>query len=236
MADKKILRNISRRNLLKMAGGGVILAGLGVKFIPIKAEAAQKLTKITSKKALQLLMDGNRRYTRQKRTYPDQTKRRITEVAKGQYPFAIVLGCADSRVPPEILFDQGIGDLFVIRVAGNVVNDDILASIEYATAEIGVPLVIVLGHERCGAVSASLKGGELPGHISHLTEAIKPAVEKTQGLSGDPLDNAVKANVQMVVEKLKSSPPILSQLVEQGKLQIVGARYDLDSGVVSMIA
>ncbi len=186
--------------------------------------------------ALADLMAGNKRYVAARLTYPNQTVARRAEVAKGQHPFAVILGCADSRVPPEIIFDQGLGDLFVIRVAGNVVDDVVMDSIEYAAEHLGVQLIVVLGHTRCGAVDATVKGGEAAGHIRSLVEAIRPAVEKAKGQPGDLLTNAVKANVEMVVDRLKSSKPILAESVEAGRLKIVGARYDLESGVVEIIA
>jgi carbonic anhydrase len=160
----------------------------------------------------------------------------LTSAMKSVHPFAVILGCADSRVPPEIVFDEGLGDLFVIRVAGNILDDGTLASIEFATAELGVPLVMVLGHERCGAVAATLKGDEVPGHISRLLDAIKPALEQVKGQTGNQLDNAVRANIKMVVGQITSSKPVLTELVQQGKLKIVGGRYDLDSGTVEIIA
>ncbi len=236
MAHRKTLKGISRRNLLKVAGAGVLVAGIGTQFCSPSAAKEEPVSTLTSDEALKKLMDGNQRYTDEKRSFPDQTLERREQVAKGQKPFAAILACADSRVPPEILFDQGLGDLFDVRVAGNILEDATLASIEYAVEHLHVPLVMVLGHERCGAVEAALKGGEIPGHISRLVEAIKPAVAKVKGQSGDAVDNAVKANVQLVVEQLKSSQPLVNKLVEKGKLKIVGGRYDLDSGKIEIIA
>lgn len=241
MADKRKAIGISRRNLIKVAGAGALAAGLGTKLMTPDVATAKQVTtttsgSITADQALQMLIDGNKRHIATKRIYPHQTEQRLREVATGQHPFAIVLGCADSRVPPEIAFDRGIGDLFVIRVAGNIVDDAVTASIEFAAAQLGAPLVIVLGHERCGAVAATLKGGELPGHLKTLAEAIQPAVVKVKDKPGDALDNTVRANVQMVVEQLKTSTPILADMVKQKKLTIVGGRYDLDTGAVTVIA
>lgn len=182
--------------------------------------------------AQQRLLDGNKRYVEAKMTNPNQTAQRRVELAKGQHPFAVVVACSDSRVPPEILFDQGLGDLFVIRLAGNVVDDAALGSIEYAVEHLGVNYVMVLGHERCGAVEATVKGGEVPGHIGVLAKAIQPALDKAKGQSGDLVDNTVRANATMAVERLKTSEPILAELVKKGELTIVGARYDLDDGSV----
>jgi len=189
---------------------------------------------LSGDEALQKLMDGNKRYVVAQLTHPDQNKERIAEVVKGQHPFAIILGCSDSRVPPEIIFDQGIGDLFIIRVAGNITDDITIGSIEYAVEHLGVKLIVVLGHEKCGAVDATVKGGEAPGHIKFLIDAIKPAVEKAKAQSGDILDNAIRNNVEIVVNQLKSSTPILKEATEKG-LKIVGARYDLDEGKVEIL-
>jgi len=185
--------------------------------------------------AQQKLIDGNKRYVDARLSHPNQTPRRRTEVAKGQHPFAAIVSCADSRVPPEILFDQGLGDLFVIRLAGPILDDAVLGSLEYAVEHLGVTYIMVLGHERCGAVEATIKGGETPGHIRSLVKAIQPAVDKAKKQPGDLLDNAVKANVAMVVQQLKSSAPILGEWVKKGDLTVVGARYDLDDGMVAVL-
>lgn len=190
---------------------------------------------IPANEALQRLMDGNGRYVSAKLAHPNQTEQCRMEVAKGQRPFVIILGCSDSRVPPEILFDQGIGDLFVIRLAGNIVDDAAIGSIEYAADHLGVRLVMVLGHTKCGAVSAAVQGGETHGHISKLVEIIRPAVEEAKGQQGDLLDNAVVSNVKLVAGKLETSQPILAELVKKGNLKIIGARYNLDSGKVDIV-
>jgi carbonic anhydrase len=219
-----------------MAGAGTLMASIAPGLLKVEAANAETTSNITPDAALQKLMDGNRRYIQQKRTFPDQSRSRILELAKGQHPFAIVLGCSDSRVAPEILFDQGLGDLFEIRVAGNVLDNVVLGSIEYAAAELGVPLLVVLGHERCGAVKAALDGKSVPGHIGSLVAAIKPAVYATKGQLGDAWDNAVRANVKMSVNKLQALSPILAKAVKAGTLKVVGARYDIDSGEVEVIA
>ena len=139
-------------------------------------------------------------------------------------------------LPPEIIFDQGLGDLFDIRVAGNILDDAVIGSMEYAAAELGVPLVIILGHERCGAVKAALDGKPLPGKIGSLAAAIKPAVDATKGQAGDAWDNAVRAHVKRTVNQLKQSSPIVAEAVKAGKLKVVGGRYDLDTGRVEIIA
>lgn len=232
---------ISRRNLMLRAGAGMVAASLAPAFLQAEAAKAEAIsditpTDITPNSALKKLMAGNQRYIEQKRTFPDQARSRVVEVAKGQHPFATILACSDSRVAPEIIFDQGLGDLFDIRVAGNFLDDVVLGNIEYAALELGVPLLVILGHERCGAVKAALDGKAVPGHISTLVAAIKPAVDSTKGQTGDAWDNAVRANVKMNVNKLQSSSPILAEAVKAGKLKVVGGRYDLDSGKVEIIA
>lgn len=181
------------------------------------------------------LIEGNKRFVEEKPIHANQSVIRRYEVAKGQKPFAVILTCSDSRVPPEIIFDQGLGDLFVIRVAGNVVDDLEIASIEYAVEHLGCNLVVVMGHEYCGAVDAAVKGGELPGHLEKLVAEIEPAVEEAKKEKGDLLTNAVRKNVDFVVDQLKNCEPILKEFVHHDELQIIGAYYDLDDGVVTMM-
>ena len=181
------------------------------------------------------LREGNARYVSGALAHPGQDPHQRVKVAVGQKPFAVILGCADSRVPPEIVFDQGVGDLFVIRVAGNIVDESGLASIEYAVDHLGATLVVVLGHERCGAVHAAVLGGEAHGHLPVLLKALQPAVEAARATGGDPVEAAVVANVHNMVGKLRTAPPILADLVAAGKVRIVGARYDLDTGEVTWL-
>jgi carbonic anhydrase len=204
------------------------------------AFAAEESMGPTADEALKILMDGNARYVANTPAYPDQSEDRRLTVAKAQSPIAIVIGCSDSRVTPELAFDQGLGDLFVIRVAGNVVDDQPLGSIEYGLEELHIPLVMVLGHERCGAVKAtldlSMAGGEAPGHIQSLVKAIQPAVDQAKTQTGDTLDLAIIANVGNVVAQLKTSQPIISGLIHDEKVKIVGAHYDLETGEVVIVA
>ncbi len=181
------------------------------------------------------LMDGNKRFIEGKLLHQNQSVERRVEVAKGQNPFAIIVTCSDSRVPPEIIFDQGIGDLFVIRVAGNVAGDFEIASIDYAVEHLGCKLVVVMGHEYCGAVDAAVKGGDHHGNIGKLITVIEPAVEEVKNEKGDLLTNAVFNNVNRVVDTLKNSEPVLKEFVEQKGLQIVGTFYDLDDGAVTIV-
>ena len=168
-------------------------------------------------------------------TAAEAAKRRA-ELTKSQHPFAIVLGCADSRVPPEIAFDQGLGDLFVVREAGNVIDDHSLGSIEYAVDHLAVRLIVVLGHQRCGAVKAAkdtiAANGKAPGHIQSLVTAIEPAVEATLK---DDLEVTVKANVKNVVQALRSSPPVLKAKIDAGELKVIGAYYSLDTGTIAFM-
>lgn len=190
---------------------------------------------LTQDQCLQKLKEGNLRYATNGAIHPNMGLQRRAEVESKQQPFAVVLACADSRVSPEILFDQGLGDLFVVRVAGNVVDNPGLGSIEYAVEHLHASLVIVMGHQNCGAVKATLEGGHAPGHIHSLIRAIEPAIKATKGQPGDPLDNAIRENVQSVVKQLSRAEPILSGHKKAGKLQIVGARYDLHSGLVEFL-
>ncbi|MEH1819004.1 MAG: carbonic anhydrase [Nostoc sp.] len=229
--------NLSRRGLLKFGAGaigtGVLTAGLGSKLLAAEKKPVQE--DITPDKALQELLDGNERFAKRKRRYPDQTYSRLVEVAKGQKPFASILGCADSRVPSEIVFDQGLGDLFVCRIAGNIATTQQIGSLEFGSLVLGSKVIMVVGHERCGAVEAAIKGAEVPGQIGSLLEAIKPSVESSKNKSGDKLANACKANVLAQVEKLKSST-VLSELIKAEKLKIVGGYYDLDTGEISLVS
>jgi carbonic anhydrase len=184
-------------------------------------------------------MEGNDRYVGGKTNPHDYLSERPA-LALGQNPFAGILGCADSRVAPEYAFDVGRGDVFVCRVAGNFADDYSIASFEYAVAVLGTPLILVLGHSKCGAVDAAVKavkdGKEFSGHIPLLIDAIRPAVKAAQDQAGDLLDNAIKQNVILNVEKLKTASPILSDAVQGGKLNIGGGIYSLGTGRVTLIA
>jgi carbonic anhydrase len=194
----------------------------------------EQLAAVAPADALARLKAGNQRFVTGKLQHPRQGTKRRTELATGQRPFAIVLGCADSRTPPEVLFDQGLGDLFVVRVAGNVLDDHVLASIEYAVDHLGARLVVVLGHKRCGAVQAAKETldskAEAPAHINSLVAAIQPAVDATRGAD---LEATVKANVENVAQSLRSSEPVLKKTVEAGTIEVAGAYYDLDTGAVA---
>ncbi|BBD63911.1 carbonic anhydrase [Nostoc commune NIES-4072] len=230
--------NLSRRSLFKFGAGaigtGVLTAGLSSNLLAAEKKAPAE-DNITPDKALQELLEGNDRFVKAKRRNPHQTRSRLVEVAKGQKPFASILGCADSRVPSEIVFDQGLGDLFVCRVAGNIATPEEIGSLEFGSLILGSKVIMVVGHERCGAVDAAIKGAPVPGQIGSLLEAIKPSVESSKGKEGDKLENACKANVLAQIEKLKSSS-VLSELIKSEKLKIVGGYYDLDTGRISLVS
>jgi carbonic anhydrase len=187
-----------------------------------------------AEQALQKLMEGNRRYAFANVAHPNQSSAHRILTAREPQPFAAILGCADARVPPEIIFDQGLGDLFVVRVAGNVVDDVVIGSLEYAVERFNIPLIVVLGHQECAAVTATIQGNRV-GHIGNLVEAILPAIAQAKKRFGDLLENAISANVQLSVAELKAAEPLLAKLVVAGALEIVGARYALYTGMVDLI-
>jgi len=189
----------------------------------------------TASEVLAELKAGNQHHVEHRYTHPNQTDARQKELVSGQHPHAVVLACADSRVPPEIVFDQGLGDIFDVRVAGNIAGDAEIASIEYAVEHLHTPLVVVMGHQSCGAVAAAVEGGEAPGHLPTLLQAIRPAVDEARKLKGDLATNAVRVNVEHVVAQLRSSKPVLAGVVASGKLQIVGAVYSLETGTVTWL-
>ena len=193
------------------------------------------MEKINADKALEKLLAGNKRFMSKNFYHPNQTKERQKEVIREQSPFAAILGCSDSRVPPEIIFDQGIGDLFVIRIAGNILSDAIKGSMEYAAGYLHVKLIIVLGHSNCGAVSAAITRGELYFNITSIVNYILPSVQKAKDMNGNFHENTIKLNILKSVEQLKKTPPILNKLSEQGEIKITGAYYDLESGSVEII-
>ena len=233
--------SISRRNLIQLGVGAIGTGIFATQFKTqasrvqtVKTPAAPNMPK-TADQALQKLLDGNKRFVADKDQHPHQNIARLKEVAKGQKPYAAILGCADSRVPLEIVFDQGLGDLFVVRNAGNIAAPEEIGSLEYGTLELGAKVLMVIGHQRCGAVIATLQNKPLPGRIGSIVEAIKPAVSKKGDTSAASVLATVKANVKLQISKLKKSP-VISKLIKEGKLKIVGAYYKLDTGEVSLIA
>jgi carbonic anhydrase len=191
---------------------------------------------------LNLLMAGNKRFAAGAITHPRRSPADFKPLAAGQNPIVAIVSCSDSRVSPEILFDVGIGDIFAIRIAGNYVNGagvSVKGSVEYAVAELGVNLIMILGHSQCGAVKAAIEhihdNDALPGAINDLVNAIKPAVLESESLPGNKLENAIKANVRRGVESLRQLDPIIAPRVKAGQLKVVGATYDLATGKVELI-
>jgi carbonic anhydrase len=240
--DARYEPQVSRRDFLR-TGALAALApwSIGAAFAagPPAPGAPPPASAIPPADALKRLMEGNARYAANTPNERDFSSGRAARVL-GQYPFAQVLSCSDSRVSPELAFDQGPGELFVMRVAGNIVTPDLLASMEYGAQFLGVPLIMVLGHSGCGAVDAAIKvlktKAVLPGHLPDLITAIKPAVvvaEKTK--TGNLLDNAVAENVRRQVARLKSSPPVVQKLYAAKKIDIVGAVYDLATGKIALL-
>ena len=187
---------------------------------------------LDAEESLKKLMDGNRRFVSETYDRGDIGPARRAEISKGQRPFAVIVDCSDSRVVPEFIFDQGLGDLFVIRTAGNIVDDIAIGSVEYAVKHLGVRLVLVLGHDDCGAVKATVAGGKAEGHIDAILQAIRPAVAVAMQKPGNLLDNAIAQNVDMVINRLQSAQPILAQALQTGDVRIVGGVYHLKDGSV----
>ncbi len=190
---------------------------------------------LNSEEALQKLIEGNRRYLEGGQLHPRQTIDRRKELIEGQQPFAAILGCSDSRVPPELIFDQGLGDLFVVRVAGNVIDDAVLGSVEFAVEKLRTPLVLVLGHTQCGAVEAAVAGGKAKGRIIKIVRAIQPAVEKATIANSNVVNEVVKINARLTAEKLRLAEPILSESVKKGRVKVLGACYDIKTGIVEIL-
>jgi carbonic anhydrase len=190
---------------------------------------------LDARAAVERLLQGNQRFVSDLMTKGHKDGDRRIAVAKGQHPIAIVVCCSDSRVPPEQVFDVGLGDIFVIRVAGNVVDAIGLGSIEYAAAHLHVPLVVVLGHERCGAVTAAISGDAAPAHVLAITDMIQRHLVGTTPEPGDVVDQAVCINAKAVARQIASSAPMLKDMVAAGTLTVIAARYDLDDGVVKVL-
>ena len=221
---------------MRIVSATIITFALLIIFSPASRSMGQTSEeKISAESVLAELKAGNEHHVAHRYQHPHETGDRQRELLTGQHPHAEILSCSDSRVPPEIIFDQGLGDLFIVRVAGNVASDTEIGSLEYGAEHLHIPLIVVLGHESCGAVTAAVQGGPPEGHIAALVSLIKPAVEKSRGMSGDPVSNAVGINVEMVVKQLRTSTPRLSELVAHGKLKIIGGVYSLKTGSVTWL-
>lgn len=200
----------------------------------MKAQSKKSQAKLTPTSAIKILKDGNKRFVSNLKIQRDLLQQ-VTDTSKGQFPFAVVLSCIDSRVPVELLFDQGVGDLFSVRVAGNVINEDVLGSIEYSCKVAGSKVVVVMGHTKCGAVTAACKGVEL-GNITALLSKIQPAVKaikKGKGkMSAEAIEKVSIKNVKLSIQQIKKQSPVLAEMVKKKEIKIVGASYDVSTGKV----
>jgi carbonic anhydrase len=233
-------KTTGRRSLLRAALTGTAVLGTGLAVGASPASAAPRTGRTTrprpttGQEALAELSAGNRRWRNNCQIHPDESPAVRQVLVSGQHPFAVVLGCIDSRVPPELVFDQGLGDLMTVRSAGEVLDEAVLGSVAYGVLELGIPLVLVLGHQSCGAVKAAVQvdesGEELPAHIQYLADRIKPAIDHTK--EGDArIDATIDANVRLVHSQLAAEPDLAAK-VASGDLVIAGARYELSSQLV----
>lgn len=240
-----------KRSFLKLAAASTLGLGISSTGIIRAAETKVPLTTstqippqpgnvLTPDQALERLMEGNRRHASGQSIPSVDVHTAEDALVKGQNPYAAILGCADSRVGPEQCFDESHGDLFVARVAGNYVTVDFLATLEYAVAILHTPLILVLGHESCGAVGAAIdaidNNKQFPGHIQALATALVPAVRTARTMPGNLYDNAVKMNVVLTVNELKNSTPVLSRSVKEKEVRIVGGVYRLGTGKVELVS
>ncbi len=224
---------LSRRRLLRTSVAGAALGVLSTAGIELAApRKAMAQSTLSPDAALQMLMDGNKRFVERRLTFYEEDLSLLkANTAELQQPFASVLSCADSRVPVEILFDQSIGHVFINRVAGNIATSEIIASIEYGVAVLGTRTLMVLGHAGCGAVDASIKAGAVPGQISGLYPYIRPAVD----VAGNNLEAATKANAKIQANLLREASPVIAAALKDGSLSVVAAYYDTSSGQVSLL-
>jgi carbonic anhydrase len=231
---------LSRRGFLKSAGLGVAAAVAEPVVAPVVAPADAALPEPTPRQALKRLQDGNRRWVKGRLTHPHQSVERRLALRHFQNPFATVFSCIDSRVPPEVVFDTGIGDLAVIRTGAQVLDEGVVfGSIEFTPDHLGSPLILVMGHQRCGAVQSAAHlihdGGTAPGHIQSIVDALRPAYNVAIKQPGDLIDNMIRAQTKLTVRRLRADP-ILREIIHEGRLRIAGAYYSLDTGKASIIA
>lgn len=231
LESQKFIKRIRMIGKIKLLTMGAILSGFALMQ---PAWAAPVKATMSAARALQLLLDGNQRFVAGRMDHPNQSPARRDEVAPAQHPFAAVLSCSDSRVPPEIIFDRGLGDLFVVRVAGNVATQITVESLDYSVKHLGVRVVFILGHTKCGAVTAAVLGHDEEGDVGPMLSELKPAVESSKKDTGDPVENAIRENVLLVMEKLAQSPE-LAAMVKSGELRIIGGVYDLSTGKIEML-
>jgi len=229
------LTRFGRRRLLLGAAG--VLAATALPSGAVRAAGPVAKTTLPPAEALKLMKEGNENFRNEAPSLAANGRERRLELARGQAPFCVLVGCSDSRVSPEILFGRGLGELFIVRNAGNTVDTAALGSIEYAVGVLGVPLVIVLGHQSCGAVAAAVdvveKDATFPGVIGEMVQPIVPAVLSVRNQPGSLLDNAVRANARRIARRLKTQSQVIQGALNAGKVKIVAARYGLAEGEVS---
>ncbi|MDJ0727633.1 MAG: carbonic anhydrase [Prochloraceae cyanobacterium] len=241
---KQPQKNLARRKLLKYGAaaiGSYSLVTVGAKKTTaletedrIVVSQNNQYADMSPQEAIDELVRGNQRFIRQKSRNPNQDRFRLRQVSASQSPFACILTCSDSRVPPEILFDRGLGDLFVVRDAGNIATPGEIGSLEYGALVLGAKAVVIMGHQSCGAVQAAMQLGSTPGFIGSVINEILPAVTISRNKSGDRVYNAIIANVMLQKQRVQTSP-IISQLIEENKVTVVGAYYNLQTGKVEII-
>ncbi len=213
------------------------LAGLiSALIFSVNTSFAHNIDNLSADEALKKLKQGNKRFVQLHQKHPDESGKRRKEMLKGQHPFVIILSCSDSRVPPELIFDQGLGDIFEIRNAGNVLNPHVIGSIEYAVMHCGVKLIVIMGHQDCGAINATLSGISETEYIKALEDSIQPAIEncKAKGLEINS-DNVVKAHVMQDIEELLEQDHELVKYMKEHDVKIIPAYYHLDSGKVEFL-
>jgi carbonic anhydrase len=235
-----VMARTGNRRRFIAALGGVPIALAGSRWLGPEAAATDYAATpgVPADQGLQMLMDGNKRFVAGALTSFNDLAQRRDELATGQSPFAVIVCCSDSRVPPEIVFDQTLGQLFVVRTAGQVIDEAARGSIAYGVDFLKAPLLLVLGHSGCGAVEAAiaaLQGATIPGYAYRFAEGIGPAVQSVLDEPGDQLDNAIRANIQMGVDQLRTAEPDLAAAVSSGQLTVAGGHYDLASGEVTFL-
>lgn len=237
---RSVRRALARRSLLRGGfAGAAVLGGAALGAAPASAAPGPTTARpTTAAEALRELAAGNERWRTYRERHPNETSTVRQSLTSSQHPFAVVLGCIDSRVPPELVFDQGLGDLMTVRTAGEVLDEAVLGSVAYGVLELGIPLVVVLGHQSCGAVKAAVQadvsGEELPAHIQYLADQISPFIDRTK--DGDArIDSTIDANIRAVRSRLTAEPDLAAKIAA-GKLAVVGARYELTTQLVHRIA
>lgn len=243
MCNRHRKPDIDRRSLLALAGLGVVAAGFELGIATTSAQEQrpeQKRTSLTPDQALAALKEGNARYVANPQACVMGLSERRSEVSAGQAPWATIVGCSDSRVPPELLFGGlGVGELYVARNAGNLVDTATMGTVEYSLEQLGSPLVVVLGHERCGAVVAACdivaNGATFPGSIGPMLQPIVPVAAAMSSKPGDFVDNTVRESARRTAKHLATASPIVANLVKAGKVKVLAARYDLDDGRVEYL-